>query len=124
MIRTAKGVGYINGTTQCGMELQYDSDEPFEITMVFDDETVWHIGRELLDAGIIASSDGVGVGDVRIRRGRGYLSTAFRTPDGAAFVVTGIDWVERFILNTYVDVPAGTERMDIDAEIAELLNAD
>lgn len=90
----------------------------------------WVWGRDLLAEGLSRPS---GHGDVQVHPdagddpagdGRaGVVVVALRAPSGSADITLPADEVERFLVSTFAEVPAGTESMfcDLDTELTRLL---
>lgn len=100
------------------------AEDPFAVWVIFDpgsnEPVEWTFARELLAAGM----DGpAGLGDVRIWPDRaGTLAMAMSSPTGDALFQLHRPTVAKFLRQTYASVPRGQERLDLDSELAELLN--
>ncbi|MEK8145771.1 SsgA family sporulation/cell division regulator [Streptomyces sp. M10(2022)] len=108
--------------------LQYDRGNPFAVRMAFPapatlegTEVSWEFSRELLTAGMEASS---GVGDVRVRP-FGYERTVleFHATEGIAMVHVRTAELRRFLKRAHELVPAGEEYrfLDLDRDLTDLL---
>jgi hypothetical protein len=104
--------------------LGYYRDNPYDVVITFSpgtaDEATWVFGRELLAAGIEGPA---GEGDVRISMpsGDAVLSIELRSTEGQARLEADVLEVTAFLDSTYRLVPAGTERLDFDADLERLL---
>lgn len=104
--------------------LSYNSDLPHAVCVMFisGDATVpWEFDRELLAAGMHAPT---GDGDVRVFPwSASTIAIAITSHEGAALFELCADVVAEFLARTYALVPAGTEQLDVDAAIANILGA-
>jgi hypothetical protein len=109
--------------------LRYETDDPYAVRAVFhppgQGRTVeWFFSRDMLTQ---ALSEHTGHGDVHMwpaaERGRDLVSVALRSPAGSALLEFPAPGVESFLRQTRSVVPPGTEssRLDLDAELAQLL---
>ncbi|MFF4899731.1 SsgA family sporulation/cell division regulator [Streptomyces sp. NPDC001068] len=110
--------------------LRYEAHDPYAVRAVFRppgrDETVeWFFGREML-AQALSGRTGPG-GDVdmwpAVDAGRATVFVGLRSPAGSALVAFPARDVESFLRETWSAVPPGSEadRLDLDAELSELL---
>jgi Streptomyces sporulation and cell division protein, SsgA len=112
-------------------ELHYSSQDPYAVGMSMDtgmDEPVtWFLGRDLLAAALHGRE---GIGEVRawpsVASGAGEktLTIVLGPPGGSARFEAGAEAIEEFLTMTFELVPGGqeTDRVDLDAELAELLS--
>ncbi|MFJ5034728.1 SsgA family sporulation/cell division regulator [Streptomyces sp. NPDC088560] len=110
--------------------LRYEADDPYAVRAVFasplsQSETVeWFFSRDMLTQ---ALSEHTGHGDVRMRpavdSGRDVVFVELRSPSGSALLEFPAQSVESFLRETRSVVPPGAEssRLDLDAELAQLL---
>nr|QIY68827.1 SsgA family sporulation/cell division regulator [Streptomyces sp. RLB1-33] len=109
--------------------LQYDADDPYAVRAVFhtldQSGTVeWFLSRDMLAQ---ALSEHTGHGDVRMwptrDSGRDVVRMVLRSPGGSALLEFPAQGVESFLRETWSAVPPGAEssRLDLDAELAQLL---
>ncbi|MGH3362354.1 MAG: SsgA family sporulation/cell division regulator [Nocardioides sp.] len=102
---------------------EYDPVDPYAVWVRFPRSIRWAMCRSLLSRGL---TDACGDGDVRItpgvdRTGRSVVVLEFRSPDGYLIGRAGTSQVFRFLTRTLAAVPFGTETVDVDALIRELL---
>jgi hypothetical protein len=109
--------------------LSFTTEDPHAVTAQFrsnDPAVTWVFARELLRDGM---RDCVGLGDIMIRPGhpsRGAKTViTLRSPEGEATIEAPRDRIAEFVDAIYRLVPDEVESvfMDIDAAIAELLDA-
>ncbi|MGW3470426.1 SsgA family sporulation/cell division regulator [Saccharopolyspora sp. NPDC000995] len=114
--------------TPVGVELGYDSRNPYEISMKLnvgtDGEVDWVIARELLADGLVAEA---GEGDVRIGPRLGFpglLVIALSSPWGQATFEVNADQLVEFLNDTYDVVAPGDEHrwMNVDEALSRLLS--
>ncbi|MEU9150294.1 SsgA family sporulation/cell division regulator [Streptomyces sp. NPDC048417] len=111
--------------------LRYEADDPYAVRAVFhpsapdQGRTVeWFFSRDVLAQ---ALSERTGSGDVHmwpaIDSGRDVVFIALRSPAGSALLVFPAQDVDSFLRETRSVVPPGAEssRIDLDAELAQLL---
>ncbi|QUW78012.1 SsgA family sporulation/cell division regulator [Streptomyces mirabilis] len=109
--------------------LQYDADDPYAVRAVFhtldQSGTVeWFLSRDMLAQ---ALSEHTGHGDVHMwptrDSGRDAVCMVLRSPGGSALLEFPAQGVESFLRETRSAVPPGAEssRLDLDAELAQLL---
>lgn len=109
--------------------LQYDADDPYAVRAVFhtldQNGTVeWFLSRDMLAQ---ALSEHTGHGDVHMwptsDSGRDAVCMVLRSPAGSALLELPAQGVESFLRETWSAVPPGAEssRLDLDAELAQLL---
>lgn len=114
--------------------LRYDIAEPFAVHAVFrtgspgDPEITWTFARALLTDGLCGPA---GEGDVQVRpetddSGERIIALTLTSPSGHARFALAQETVLGFLERTYAEVPPGTEstRMDLDGELASLLDVD
>jgi len=117
--------------------LHYSRLDPYAVRMSFDtgigEPVEWAFSRDLLAAALHAPE---GIGDVRAwpsaasgtgtgtGTGEKILTIVLGPPDGYARFEASAARIEAFLARTYALVPVGQEAacLDLDAEIAELLN--
>ncbi|MFJ3308353.1 SsgA family sporulation/cell division regulator [Streptomyces sp. NPDC086549] len=110
-------------------ELGYEADDPYAVRAVFhtldQSGTVeWFLSRDMLAQ---ALSEHTGHGDVRMwptgDSGRDVVYMALGSPAGSALLEFPAQGVESFLRETRSLVPPGAEssRLDLDAELAQLL---
>lgn len=110
-----------NGSVAARIHLQYDSSDPYAVTMtirVRDQKPIrWMFSRELLDDGLHQPS---GMGDVRItpcpQAPTALLHVKLRDDIGAADLEMRSTPVSEFLRLCYLQVPAGTEGMFVVVE--------
>ncbi len=111
-----------------GVELGYDSRNPYEICMKFNvgkaGQVDWVIARDLLADGLVAEA---GEGDVRIgpRLDRpGLVVIALSSPSGQATFEVNADQLVEFLNGTYDVVAPGDEHrwMNVDEVLSRLLS--
>ncbi|MEW1773317.1 SsgA family sporulation/cell division regulator [Streptomyces sp. NPDC086777] len=109
--------------------LRYDTDDPYAVRAVFhppgQGRTVeWFFGRDMLAE---ALGGRTGRGDVHmwpdVDSGRDVVLVALCSPGGSALLRLPARGVESFLRETWSAVPSGAEsdRLDLDAELAQLL---
>lgn len=104
----------------------YDPADPYAITLAFRAEcdrwVAWSFARDLIVEGL---REPAGLGDVRVRPDRKdppeILVIELESPDGYAVVEMAYEDAAAFVTMTNEIVPHGTERIDIDAFIAEII---
>lgn len=103
----------------------YDSADPYAITLAFGEDqgwVVWRFARDLVIEGLIQST---GLGDVRVRPDltecSDILVIELESPHGYAVIEMSREDAETFVARTLEAVPPGTERIDIDAFIAQVM---
>ncbi len=99
----------------------YSAADPYAIHVILRGDVHWDIARELLTDGLDKRA---GLGDVQVwpwvsPRGE-FLALALSSPDGRALFEVPRSTVVRFLRRTYLAVPRGQERVDIDAVIRRL----
>jgi hypothetical protein len=115
--------------------LHYSRLDPYAVRMSFGtgigEPVEWAFSRDLLAAALHARE---GIGDVRAwpsaasgtgtGTGEKILTIVLGPPDGFARFEASAARIEAFLARTYALVPVGQEAacLDLDAEIAELLN--
>lgn len=105
------------------VSLRYDPEDPYTVTVLFDrddeDPIRWVFARDLLAQGL---DEPAGLMDVRVgpwREGRVYLR--FTSHQGSIlFDACRADLV-RFLDRTYMVVPRGSESMDLDRLVEQLM---
>ncbi|WP_010315108.1 SsgA family sporulation/cell division regulator [Saccharopolyspora spinosa] len=111
-----------------GVELRYDSRNPYEISMKLnvgtDGQVDWVIARDLLADGLIAEA---GEGDVRIRPrldASGVVVIELSSPSGQASFEVDADQLVDFVNDTYDVVAPGDEHrwMNVDEVLSRLLS--
>ncbi|PKW16452.1 sporulation and cell division protein SsgA [Saccharopolyspora spinosa] len=111
-----------------GVELRYDSRNPYEIAMKLnvgtDGQVDWVIARDLLADGLIAEA---GEGDVRIRPrldSSGVVVIELSSPSGQASFEVDADQLVDFVNDTYDVVAPGDEHrwMNVDEVLSRLLS--
>ncbi|PKW16656.1 SsgA family sporulation/cell division regulator [Saccharopolyspora spinosa] len=111
-----------------GVELRYDSRNPYEISMKLnvgaDGQVDWVIARDLLADGLIAEA---GEGDVRIRPrldSSGVVVIELSSPSGQASFEVDADQLVDFVNDTYDVVAPGDEHrwMNVDEVLSRLLS--
>jgi hypothetical protein len=124
-IGTATVVEFIrpDGTVEpMNVDIQYRSDDPHAVTLRFhasDQESTWVVGRELLSEGLTAPA---GIGDVRLRPEHGdVLVLDLFTEDSHAVFHLSSHELHRFLESTYAVVPAGSEVLDFELLLKDLL---
>ncbi|MFJ5273387.1 SsgA family sporulation/cell division regulator [Streptomyces sp. NPDC088358] len=112
-----------------GAALRYEADDPYTVRAAFHPldqggAVEWLLSRDMLAQ---ALSEHTGHGDVRMWPAggseRGALYIALRSPAGSALLRLPARGVRFFLRDTRSVVPPGAEssRLDLDAELAELL---
>jgi hypothetical protein len=104
----------------------YDPADPYAITLAFSAEhgywVMWSFARDLIIEGLRRPT---GLGDVRVRPestgGPEVVVIELESPDGYAVVEAERVYVEKFVTATLEAVPLGSERIDIDAFIAGII---
>ncbi|MGI8308962.1 SsgA family sporulation/cell division regulator [Saccharopolyspora hattusasensis] len=111
-----------------GVQLRYDSRNPYEISMKLnvgtDGQVDWVIARDLLADGLIAEA---GEGDVRIRSRLDeptLVMIALSSPSGQATFEVNADQLADFLNDTYDAVAPGDEHrwMNLDETLSQLLS--
>lgn len=110
----------------------YDTDQPLSIQATFHaagDTIEWVFSRELMDAGLGGDA---GLGDVRMWPGKVFkdadnievevLYISLNSPEGQALMECDHATVKAFLDQTYELVPTGTEVIDMDAVLMDLLS--
>lgn len=102
--------------------LAYDPADPFAVRLTFhaSHTVVWHLSRDLMWHGLV---DSAGSGDVRMWRGGspvGGLYLRLTGSGGTGLFAMPADDVERFVDDTYLLVPHGEERVDVDGWIGKI----
>jgi len=112
-------------TLQLAASLYYSEDDPYAVRFAFhvglDEPVEWVFARELLDSGMQAPR---GIGDVKVwPSDDGVLNIELISPFGQARFEAPVAKISDFLRRTYDVVPAGqeTRRVDVDAELSELL---
>lgn len=104
--------------------LTYDPATPWLVTFLpealLDPSNVWAFDRQMLARGLQSRAD-VGDGDVRLRREGDSLVITLANQTESAEGRAWADQVMAFLADTYRLVPAGTERINLDAELEDLL---
>ncbi|SEE86457.1 SsgA family sporulation/cell division regulator [Streptomyces sp. Ag109_O5-10] len=108
--------------------LRYEADDPYAVRTVFhppgQGSVEWFFGRDMLAEALRGHT---GRGDVRMwpsaDAGRDVVFVALRAPAGSALLRFPARDVESFLRETWSAVPPGAEsaRLDLDAELAQLL---
>lgn len=108
----------------------WTSDDPVavQLTLTPDNEMVYagepvtfHFSRELLDAALIAPHTSFGHGDVQIEQLERCLMFRMMGDSGARHaVLVSLEPVRKFMIDTFMVVPAAAERPDVDRAL-ELL---
>ncbi|MGW7549330.1 SsgA family sporulation/cell division regulator [Streptomyces sp. NPDC054770] len=109
--------------------LRYEADDPYAVRAAFhppgDGRTVeWFFSRDMLTQ---ALSERTGLGDVHMwpaaDPGRDVVFIALSSPSGSALFEFPAQDVDSFLHETRSVVPPGAEssRLDLDAELAQLL---
>ncbi|RAJ45499.1 sporulation and cell division protein SsgA [Kitasatospora sp. SolWspMP-SS2h] len=108
-------------------QLRFDPALPYGVGLAFppqhpgDEDVVWWFGRELLAEGRRAPS---GEGDVRIAPGvDGRVLITLGARGERALISIPADTVAAFLVDTFAEVPPGTEsaHLDLDLGLARLL---
>lgn len=90
-----------------GIELVYDPAHPLVISLVFDSGVHWWISRELLSNGMLRLT---GRGDVSVRpTDDGEVRIRLRGEGSVQIYRLGTDFLNRFLVQTYTEVPHGEE---------------
>ena len=116
-----------HGTTvDLTVRFEYDAADPFAVWICFPRGIRWAMSRELLSRGM---SDPAGDGDVHVEPavddwGRGIVRFEFSSPDGHLHAEATTRELYRFLTRTLAVVPFGTEDLDVDAIVGELLGAE
>ncbi len=110
--------------------LRYSANDPWAVTVTFqtggegDGIVEWMFARQLLTEGVAGP---VGEGDVRVwpevHGGERVVNLAMASPSGSALFEIDRDELVKFLQQTYLAVPTGSEDtvIDLDAELAMLL---
>lgn len=110
-------------TTDVAIELGYRTSDPFAIHAEFaceDSTTMWLLARDLFDQGLVADRDAAaGEGDVHIWRDEdpGYVLLSLTGTLGTALLAAPAEPLERFLAETHLRVPVGTESTRCDAAL-------
>jgi hypothetical protein len=110
------------------VDLTFDPADPLKVALECG-STFWLIGRDLLITGLEAPA---GLGDIRVwLHGKwlhiqlhGNETGSWEDPAYAAVLELPYEPVHSFIAGTELEVPPGTERVDVDAWLVELLGGD
>jgi sporulation and cell division protein SsgA len=114
-------------TVPLGVVLRYSAGDPYAVNAEFrtgaEESVDWVFARDLLSTGVHRAT---GEGDVRVwpspsATGR-EVFIALTSPDGQALLKAPAAELMSFLARTYALVPAGSERVDIDATLEALLN--
>ncbi|HET9501511.1 MAG TPA: SsgA family sporulation/cell division regulator [Marmoricola sp.] len=108
--------------------LRYDPADPFAVSLRMthgDQEVVWTFARELLSGGLYEPT---GDGDVHVwpclsRSGTSVVMIELCSPDGELVLEAPSRTVSRFLDEVEHLVPSGSEHIDVDALVAQLLSA-
>ncbi|WP_285740087.1 SsgA family sporulation/cell division regulator [Kitasatospora phosalacinea] len=104
---------------EVGAELRYDCGDPFAVCLAFptaNAPTEWYFCRGLLDAGRHRDT---GLGDVSVcPGGDGTVVVTLRSAHGCTPVALPAGSVHAFLADAYALVPAGTEHLHLDVDIA------
>jgi len=112
-------------------ELGYDAADPWAVLITFrgssgrsTEPVTWAVGRDLLLQGL---TDPAGEGDVQLfpsvdENGRAAVVLELRSPDGRLVAQMRSSELYRFLRHTFAVVPLGTERVDLDRLVEELLD--
>lgn len=113
-----------------GVELKYESCEPYEVSLTFNAGTSgrvkWSLARDLLADGVLIES---GLGDVKISPRSddpAVIVVLLCSPNGQATFEAEADDLVHFLNQTYDVVPTGEERrwMSVGDALARLLQHD
>lgn len=107
-------------------EFSFDPRDPYAVTMRLDARSgsvTWTFARDLLAEGIYEPS---GDGDVHVwpclsSTGQAVVIVELSSPDGSALLQTPSREVQAFVSEIYAAVPEGTETVEMDALVAQLL---
>jgi hypothetical protein len=115
-----------DATAEVAGELRYDPSDPFAVTLVvcpeLESAVEWVFARELLSQGV---AEPAGQGDVTIEpaaRDQQRMLQITLATDKVASLLTPMDRIVEFLVETYALVPSGCEleMVDVDAAIAQL----
>jgi len=106
----------------------YDPADPWAVCITFrgpKEEVSWLVARELLVQGL---TDPAGEGDIQLwpsidDHGRAAVVMELRSPDGHLATQLSTHELYRFLTRTQALVPTGTETMDLDLLVNELMRA-
>lgn len=109
--------------TPVDMDLGYSLSDQLAVVAVFPlHARSWRFGRDVLIDAIRTGSGGVPGGDIRCRIEASELGQlvvlAMHSPDGTATLAFPVDPIRMLVDNSLLLVPAGDERVDVDAFIA------
>lgn len=119
---TLEGKAVVGPKAPVPVRFEYDPQDPFAVTLWFDDDQVsWGVSRELLADGL---RDHAGQGDLRLwPTDTGEIEMLFESPDGWVIYQFSEKLLTKFLADTYEVVARGKEmeKVDIDQEIDRLL---
>lgn len=112
--------------------LRYEDGDPYAVRAAFylpgrGGTVEWFLSRDMLNQALRRH---IGQGDVRMwpagGSGRDAVYVSLRAPGGSALLELPAQGVESFLRDTRSLVPPGAEsgRLDLDAELAQLLTED
>jgi len=112
--------------TPINAELRYDARDPYAVTTVFMTGTTqvrWTFGRELLTDGLYEPA---GDGDVHVwpclsANGEAVVIVELCSPVGETLLQFPSRAVQEFVYSSLDAVPMGTEQIDVDAWLDQLL---
>jgi hypothetical protein len=104
----------------------YDASDPWAVRITFGrpgEQVTWVVGRDLLVRGL---TDPAGEGDVQVwpsidEYGRAAVVIEFRSPDGRLVTQLRTHDLYRFLARSQAIVPSGTESIDLDLLVEDLL---
>ena len=107
--------------------LLYSPTDQFAVSLVYVEEThpdtggpvTWTLARDLLRDGLNIAG-GMGDGDVIVWADAGRAYVRLSSPDGTEVHSIDAHTVRRFLAATYLLVPSGDERIDVDAALARI----
>lgn len=110
------------------VDLTFDPAHPLKIDLACDN-VLWEIGRDLFIAGMEGPA---GLGDVQVRPEGDWLHISLRgSKTGVwedetytAVLELPFEPLHGFIAGTELEVPPGTETVDVDSWLVELLGGD
>ena len=117
-------------TVDLTAEFGYDAADPWAVHITFrgssgrsTEPVTWAVGRDLLLRGL---TDPSGEGDVQLfpsvdEGGRAAVVMELRSPDGRLVTQMRSSDLYRFLSRTLAVVPLGTEAVDLDGLVAELV---
>ncbi len=117
-------------TVDLPAEFGYDAADPWAVWITFrgasgrsSEEVRWALGRDLLLQGL---TDPAGEGDVQLwpsvdEYGRAAVVMELCSPDGRLVTQLRTSDLYRFLTRTLAMVPAGTEVIDLDSLVADLV---